>query len=127
MKKFLGLLASGVITIGIITAFNINPKGITKRVEIDIPEEVSVILDKSCFGCHNTDSKNEKARGKLSLDDLTSLPKGKLVAKLNKIAKEISEGEMPPEKFAKKFPDKVPTKAEKKIVTTWAKSTAKEL
>ena len=116
-----------IITISAITAFNINPDGITKRAEIEIPQDVSAVLNKSCFGCHNTDSKNEKGKGKLTIDELTSLPTGKLVSKLNKIAKEISEGEMPPEKFAKKFPDKVPTKAEKKLVAKWAKSTAKGL
>jgi len=127
MNKFLGLFAFSIFTLGVITAFNINPERVNSSAEIEIPEDVSAVLNNSCYGCHNTTSKNEKGKGKLTLDNLSDLPTGKLVAKLNKIAKEISEGEMPPEKYANKYPDKVPTKAEKKLVSKWAKSTAKGL
>ena len=43
------------------------------------------------------------------------------------IAKEVDEGHMPPEKFLAKYPDKNPSKKDKKAVVKWAKAAAKEL
>lgn len=133
MKKFLGYLAITAISITVIMAFNF-PKGevlvdyVHNSAEpIVIPEDVNAVLNEYCFGCHNTESKNEKGKDKLTLDNLDELSKGKLAAKLNKIAKEIDEGNMPPEKFLAKYPDKDPSKKDKKAVVKWAKTAAKEL
>ena len=133
MNKFIGYLAIGgiIILAGMAFTTNDSNQGITllenDEYSIEIPEEVNAVLQNHCFGCHNTESKNEKGRDKLSIDKLGELPKGKLAAKLNKIAKEIDEGEMPPKKFLEKYPDKEPSKKDKKKVVSWAKATAKEL
>ena len=36
--------------------------------ELSIPDDVQQIIDNHCFGCHNTDSRNDKAKGKLKFD-----------------------------------------------------------
>lgn len=132
MKRFPVYLITALITIGAIMAFNIRNDHSTAEhpaddLSIDIPEDVNAVLNEYCYGCHNSESKNEKGRDKLSIDNLDELSTGKLAAKLNKIAKEVEAGDMPPEKFLAKYPDKEPSKKDKKTVVKWAKAAAKEL
>lgn len=94
---------------------------------VSIPDDVKTIIDKSCFGCHNTDSKNDKAKEKLDLKTIESLDKSKMIHALREIAETVEEGEMPPAKFLEKFPDKKLTDAEKKKLMDWAKNEAKSL
>ena len=37
---------------------------------VTYPVEVRAIIDQKCFGCHNPEAKNEKARKKLMWDEL---------------------------------------------------------
>lgn len=132
MNKFFGYFAAGTLAISAIMAFTtVGEKEVVSissdNYAIEIPEEVDAILQNYCYGCHNSESRNEKGRDKLSLDKLDDMPKGKLAAKLNKLAKEVEEGEMPPKKFLEKNPDKEPAKKDKKAVIKWAKATAKAL
>ncbi len=92
-----------------------------------IPTEVNTIFDKSCFGCHNSESTNEKGKEKLLIDKLPELSKAKLIAKLDGIAEVVGKNEMPPEKFLSKYPDKALTKEEAKLLKEWAESTSAEL
>ncbi|HPE55838.1 MAG TPA: heme-binding domain-containing protein [Bacteroidales bacterium] len=92
-----------------------------------IPDNVNEILDNKCFGCHNVDAKSDKAKEKLLLDQLTTLSKAKIVAKLDDIHEVVEKGEMPPEKFLEKFPDKALTDEEATILKNWAKSASDEL
>ncbi len=94
---------------------------------ISIPEDVQGILDKSCFGCHNVESGNDKGKKKLMLDELTSLSKVKLIGKMGDIAEAVEENEMPPEKFLSKYPDKALTDDEAKRLKEWAQNTADDL
>ena len=94
---------------------------------VKMPDDVKAIIDKSCFGCHNTDSKNDKAKEKLDLLTLDSLTKNKMIATFKDIEEMIEEDEMPPAKFLEKFPDKKLTDAEKKILMEWANKEAKAL
>ncbi len=94
---------------------------------VSIPDDVKSIIDKSCFGCHNTDSKNDKAKEKLDLKTLDSLDKSKMIHALKEISETVEENEMPPAKFLEKFPDKKLTDAEKKKLMDWAKNEAKSL
>ena len=133
MKKFIGFFASGAVVIIASMAFTLNDNNAAiHRLEragdsLEIPEDVNAILKNHCFGCHNTESKNEKGKGKLTIDNLGELPTGKLAAKLSKIAEEVDEGEMPPKKFLEKYPEKGLSKKDKKKVINWAKAAAKEL
>jgi uncharacterized membrane protein len=92
-----------------------------------MPDNVKAIIEKSCFGCHNTDSKNDKAKEKLDLKTFDSLGKKEMIHALNEIGKTLDENEMPPAKFLEKFPDKKLTDAEKKLLIDWANSEAKAM
>ena len=92
-----------------------------------MPGDVKAIIEKSCFGCHNTDSKNDKAIDKLNLSTFDSLTKMKMIAGYKEIAEVLEENEMPPAKFLEKNPDKKLTEAEKTILMNWANNEAKGL
>jgi uncharacterized membrane protein len=94
---------------------------------VNMPDDVKAIIDKSCFGCHNTDSKNDKAKEKLDLKTIDTLDKSKMIHALKEIAEVVDENEMPPAKFLEKFPDKKLTDAEKKTLMDWANNEAKSL
>jgi len=85
-----------------------------------IPEDISSIFDKSCFGCHNVDAESDKSKKKLLIDKLGDLSKAKLVAKLGEISEVVEQNEMPPEKFLAKYPDKALTKEEAQRLKEWA-------
>jgi hypothetical protein len=92
-----------------------------------IPEDVNQIFEKSCFGCHNLESSNDKAKKKFMIDELSGLSKAKLVAALGNIGEVLEENEMPPEKFLAKYPDKALTDDEAKRLKDWAEETVNEL
>lgn len=92
-----------------------------------MPDNVKAIIEKSCIGCHNTDSKNDKAKEALDLKTMQSLSKQKMIHALKEIGETVEENEMPPAKFLEKNPDKKLTDAEKKILLDWAKNEGKAL
>lgn len=93
----------------------------------EIPANVQQVIDKSCYGCHNSESTNEKGMKKLQWDKLGELKTYKLVGKLSEIAEVTANSDMPPEKFLAKKPEATPTAVEKKILADWADNTAKKL
>jgi cytochrome c553 len=111
------------LSVGLLKA-SVNP---TETKAPAMPENVKAVIEKSCFGCHNTDSKNDKAKEKLDLKTLDALGKKEMIHALGEIAETVEENEMPPEKFLEKFPDKKLTDAEKKILIDWAKNEGKAL
>lgn len=125
---FLSLLA---VTFIMLTAFvsqppislDNNPEG----AEFVIAKDVNAILDNKCFGCHNTDSKNEKGKKKLLIDQLSELSKAKLIAALGNISETVENGDMPPQKFLDNYPDKALTKEEAKAIKDWADKAAADL
>jgi hypothetical protein len=94
---------------------------------VNMPDDVKAIIENKCFGCHNTDSKNDKAKEKLDLKTIDSLTSPKMISALKEIAEVVDENEMPPAKFLEKFPDKKLTDAEKKTLMDWANNEAKSL
>ena len=89
-------------------------------VAFEIPDDVQVIIDNSCYGCHNLESSSTKAKTKLNFDKLPNMKTGKLVGKLGKISKTLKKGNMPPEKFLAKYPDKALSKEETEKLISWA-------
>ena len=92
-----------------------------------MPENVKAIVEKSCFGCHNTDSRNEDAKEDLDFKTFDKLSKIKKIGKLKHIIETVEEAKMPPKKFLEKYPDKKLTADEAKILTEWAKNEAASL
>lgn len=98
-----------------------------KAKPVDMPDDVKAVIEKSCFGCHNTDSKNDKAKDKLDLKTLGDLDTPKMIHALKEIKEVVDENDMPPAKFLERFPDKKLSDDEKKILMSWADSQAKSL
>ena len=94
---------------------------------VKMPENVKSIIDNKCMGCHNTDSKNDKAKEKLDFKTLEELGKIKKIGTYNHIIETIEEKEMPPEKFLARYPHKKLSDEEAKIVMDWAKKQASAL
>lgn len=92
-----------------------------------LPENISKIVEKSCFGCHNTDSRNEDAREDLDFKKLDGLKKVKKITTLRDIAEVLEEGEMPPKKFLEKYPERKLTNEEKTTLIQWAKKESEAL
>ena len=99
----------------------------SKAKPVDMPDDVKAAIEKSCFGCHNTDSKNDKAKEKLDLKTLGDLDTPKMIHALKEINEVVENGDMPPAKFLERFPDKKLTDDEKKLIMNWADSQAKSL
>ena len=131
MKKALFVLLPGLVLALLLSSSKIadldHAKTSLPADGFEIPEDVSAIFDKSCFGCHNVDAQSEKARKKLLIDQLGDLSKAKLVGKLGEIGEVVSKNEMPPEKFLQKYPDKALTEEEVKRLTEWTEEASNEL
>lgn len=91
---------------------------------IEIPENVKAILDNKCMGCHSNDAKGGKSKMKMNFDKLTNgeYNTGKIISKLGKINKMLSNDKMPPKKLLAKFPDKKLTAEESALILAWANS-----
>ncbi len=97
------------------------------KAKIEIPEDVNKIFEKSCFGCHNVDAKSADAKDGLLIDELPNLKRHKIIAKLDKIVESVTDQDMPPSKFLKKYPEKALTEDESKRLSEWAMQTAEDL
>jgi hypothetical protein len=129
MKK---LLLFSIVTFGSLLFMNFNRvqsndfKPVNNKYEV--PENIQAIIDKSCFGCHNSDSKNEKGKKKLSWDLMKNGYKThKIIAKLGEIEEVLQKDEMPPEKFLAKYPDKKLSDKDRQSMIDWARETAKKM
>ena len=91
--------------------------------------DVKTIIDNSCIGCHNSESKNTKGKKKLNFDSFNNgdYSKGKAVGKLNGIIKTMKKESMPPKKFLNKYPEKKIAKADAQKLKDWANESAEKL
>jgi uncharacterized membrane protein len=85
-----------------------------------LPADVKAIVQQKCYGCHNAESKNEKAKAKLDWDELEASKKAKALAKMTKITEILEEGSMPPSKFLDSNPDKKLTESEVETLMEWS-------
>lgn len=129
MNKTIAFLSIAIIAIVSLSSLNLANTTVISSSEVafEIPENIDAIFNESCYGCHNSESNNIKAKMKLKLDGLTSMKKSKMISKLSKIAKEVEKGDMPSKKFLAKYPDKALSDEDKKALIEWAKSSAAEL
>lgn len=93
--------------------------------QIEMPEDVKVLLDRSCLPCHGADGSG-KAKMKWNYEKMPEYSKTKLISKLVKVAEKVEEDKMPPPKNIKKYPERKLTDAEKKIVMDWADGLAEK-
>ncbi len=127
MKKVLLIaVAFPLIIIGF--AFNqANPTTESNQDEINIPEQVQVVLDKSCMPCHSDEGKGLKSKSKLNFDKLNSLEPTKKVSKLLEIAEEVKDEKMPKSGFIKKHPEAALTPETSTLLIEWAEKQAEDI
>lgn len=123
IKSFIPALTALFLFASVVSYSNEKPKAATP----EIPENVKAIINKSCFGCHNTDSKNEDAKEELDFKKLSDLSVMKQISAYKHIGETVEENEMPPKKFLDKRPDKKLTNEEKEVLMAWAKKEAETL
>lgn len=92
-----------------------------------IPANVKAIIDRSCFGCHNTDSRNEDAKEDLDFKKFDTLTQFKMIGTYKKIGEMLEKQKMPPSKFLDRFPEKKLTDEETSVLMNWAKREADAL
>lgn len=103
------------------TYIKINMDTPPEDYSLNMSEEVKSVIDQSCYGCHNSESKNLKAKNKLNFDRIGKEYSAiKSAGKLKEIAEVIQENDMPPSKFLKNYPEKALTEAQKTLLSDWA-------
>jgi hypothetical protein len=128
MKKYILIpiaLFSAILFLNFNNVDKIGSSNEPASSEFSIPSDVKEIIDNSCYGCHNSESRNLKGKGKLKFDQLGELKTHKLVGTLSKLSDEVKEGDMPPKKFLKNNPESALTDEQKQVLINWAESTAK--
>ena len=104
-----------------------NDANILEDGGLNMPADVKAVVDNSCYGCHHTDSKNEKGKKKLNFDSFgTEYSDIKSAGKLKEMAKLTIDGDMPPEKYLVHNPEKALNNAQRKIVYIWAMEESKK-
>ncbi len=92
-----------------------------------MPAAVKTIIDNKCLGCHNSKSKNDKAKEDLNFSTFNHLSKLQKISAYKRIGDTVKANEMPPQKFLKHYPEKTVSEAEKELIMQWAKQEAEAL
>lgn len=125
MKKPVLMLGLAFLSMFLFLRFSLpeksaNVKNIARTAKFSIPDDIQPIIKKSCWGCHNTQSRNEKAKGKLSFDQLEHMKKKQLGEIFGKMHEVVSKAKMPPPKFLEKFEKAKLTDQEKDMLVSWS-------
>ncbi len=92
-----------------------------------MPEDIKLVIEKKCAGCHSAGSKNEKAKEKLIWANVSTMDKTAAASILDEVVEVVSKGEMPPVKFLERFPENKLTEKEAKSIKKWADKSANKL
>lgn len=150
MPKFLkwGLIALGAVGVLIqfyrpeLTNPAVDPE-MTIQAKLQVPPEVDTIIRRSCYDCHSHETKwpwyshfapsrwllasdIKEARGHMNFSNWTysSL---RTVAKLDQIAQQIDEGEMPLPQYLLMHPSARLSEQEKNIIYDWVEKERERL
>jgi hypothetical protein len=91
---------------------------------VALPDSVLKFVQKTCMDCHVSDG-NFMAKGKINFTEWETYDAEKQMKKAKDMCKELSKQAMPPGKWRKNNPDKVPTQADIDMVCRWANSLQK--
>ena len=122
MKKSFSIFAAFFFMLTIV-AWGTNKPSKTNAM----PDDVKAVIENSCFGCHNTDSRNEDGKKELDFNKLDSLSKIKMISAYKEIGEVLEKNEMPPKKFLERFPDKALSEDHKQLLLDWSKKEAEAL
>lgn len=125
MKKIFPIISMLLFIFAFALGFNVpadnqEPPPVPEdELALGFPEDVMDIMERSCFGCHTAESSNKKGKFKLNFSKWDDWKTSKKIGKLDKICEEVKEGEMPPEKFIEKYPDRELSENEAEIICNW--------
>ena len=132
MKKIIPTILISIAVVALIMSFSrleSKPAGDDPQdmAKTGIPEEVTAILENSCYDCHTSEGSNLKARLKLNFSDWNDLSDAKKVGKLDDIAKEVSESKMPPSRYLDKNPSATLSKEQVETIVKWTDGESNKL
>lgn len=105
----------------------INSEDPEEGLSLDFPEDVTTILERSCFDCHTDASGNFMAKGKLNFSNWSDYDSRKKISKLNKICEEIEDESMPKKKYRKKHPEKALSEDDIKLICKWVEEESEKI
>lgn len=140
LKKILVFLLVALIVIQFIHPSKNKAEGMQSNFignHFPVPESVKAILAKACNDCHSNNTSypwysriqpvdwwmnNHVQEGKreLNLDEYTNRPLRYQYHKMEEIAEQVKEGEMPLNSYTWMHKDAILTEAEKKELINWA-------
>ena len=75
VSVILGVIAIAAILQSNVMNINSIEENNFRTSKIEMPEDIKTIVDKSCYGCHNKESRSEKGKEKLKWDALDEISK----------------------------------------------------
>jgi hypothetical protein len=132
MKKFVPVILVSFALFALIFSFSkLESKPALKSPQeipqLDFPEDISAMLQTSCYDCHIASASNFKAKTRLNFSKWTEWSDAKKVGKLENIIEEVNEGKMPPKKYLDKNPAAALDKDQKEAMVKWATEESNKL
>jgi len=93
----------------------------------NFPKKVSGILTNSCYDCHTTGAKAQKALDALDFKKWEEYKLTKKISLLTKICEVAEKGDMPPGKYLKQHPEKALSESDIKTICNWTKKESEKL
>lgn len=104
----------------------VNPQGEEDNTII-CPENVMVIVQRSCFDCHSDESGNFMAKGKLNFSEWEAYTAVKKISRLEKICNEVTDKKMPKKKYLKKHPESALSNEDITAICEWTQAESTKL
>ncbi|MDX8340090.1 heme-binding domain-containing protein [Draconibacterium sp. IB214405] len=123
MKKSLSVFTLVVLVSGLVALAAKKPA----QTSEPMPDDVKAVIQNSCYGCHNSESRNEDGKKEIQFDKLDELSAIKKIHAYKEIGEALEKNEMPPKKFLERFPDKALSEENKKMLMDWSKKEAEAL
>lgn len=105
-----------------VTTYATGTKADDSKITYPMPEQVKVVMENKCFGCHNSEARSDKAKEAFNFSTLEQLDKFKKIASLNEARKEVEGAKMPPAKLIEKHPEAALTSEESELLVEWIKA-----
>lgn len=122
MKKQLVLIVATGILFLFFQSFRPEPPS-----ENAFPDEISTILKTSCFDCHFTGSRSEKALNAINFDLWDEYRLTKKIGVLGDMGEVLEEGKMPPGKYLENKPGAKLSESQQKTLSEWTRMEADKL
>lgn len=122
MKKQLVL----ILAVGILFLFfqSFRPEPPAQGI---FPDEITSVLKTSCYDCHFTGSRAEKALNALNFDSWDTYRTTKKIGLLSDIAKMVGERKMPPGKYLENKPEAELSEQQVTMLSEWTQAEAEKL